>query len=174
MVPVEITIPAIAADDSLYPIEKLEAHRRGVLHQAISVFAFCGRELLIQRRADGKYHCGGLWANTCCSHPHWGESQDDCAERRLDEELGLSMPMSQVATIEYAADVGQGLREHERVAVYHAATRDRGVALRPNRAEVSETRWETVEQLRLEAAARPEAFAPWFRIYLSRWDELGL
>ena len=170
----EITIPAIAEDDSLYPIEKLEAHRRGVLHQAISVFAFYGRELLIQRRAAGKYHCGGLWANTCCSHPNWGESHDDCAARRLDEELGLTLPMSQVATIEYAADVGKGLREHERVAVYHAAAGTRDVALRPNRDEVSETRWETVDRLKLEAAARPEAFAPWFRIYLSRWDELGL
>lgn len=170
----EITIPAIAEDNSLYPIEKLEAHRRGVLHQAISVFAFCGDELLIQRRADGKYHCGGLWANTCCSHPNWGESHDDCAARRLDEELGLSLPMSQVATIEYVADVGQGLREHERVAVYRASAGRKDVALRPNREEVSETRWETVDRLRLEAAARPAAFAPWFRIYLSRWDELGL
>ena len=81
--PDQITIPAIAADESLYPIEKIEAHRLGVLHQAVSIFVFCGADLLVQRRAAGKYHCGGLWANSCCSHPHWGETLQDCAERRL-------------------------------------------------------------------------------------------
>lgn len=170
----QITIPAIGSDESLYPIEKIEAHRRGVLHQAVSIFAFSGDALLIQRRAQGKYHCGGLWANTCCSHPHWGESLDDCAERRLQEELGLSAPMLQVSSIEYAADVGNGLWEHERVAVYHTTLDSDCAALRPNRDEVCEIRWETLGRLRLEAANRPETLAPWFRIYLDRWDELGL
>ena len=170
----QITIPAIAEDESLYPIEKMEAHRLGVLHQAISVFAFCGGELLIQRRALGKYHCGGLWANTCCSHPHWGESFEDCARRRLDEELGLSLPMIRVATIEYEVDVGNGLREHERVAVFHASARQKDIAVRPDQSEVCETRWETPDHLKRKAAAHPQAFAPWFRIYLDRWDELEL
>ena len=170
----QITIPAIGEDEDLYPIEKLEAHRRGVLHQAVSIFAFSGSDLLIQRRAEGKYHCGGLWANTCCSHPHWGESLDDCAERRLEEELGFSLPMTRVGCIEYAADVGNGLREHERVAVYRASAEEAAAALRPNPDEVAETRWENVDRLRLEAAARPETIAPWFRIYLARWSELGL
>ncbi len=170
----QITIPAIGEDESLYPIEKMEAHRRGVLHQAVSIFAFSGSDLLIQRRAADKYHCGGLWANTCCSHPHWGESLDDCAERRLEEELGLSLPMTQVGAIEYTADVGNGLWEHERVAVYHATVDSDTAALRPNRDEVSETRWETLDRLRYEASARPQTIAPWFRIYLDRWQELGL
>ena len=172
--PEQITIPAIGPDETLYPIEKIEAHRRGVLHQAISIFAFRGDALLMQRRAESKYHCGGLWANTCCSHPHWGESLDDCARRRLREELGLSLPMTQVGTIEYTADVGDGLQECERVAVYHASAGRGALELRPDGKEVWETRWATVERLRNEAASRPRHFAPWFRIYLDRWEELGL
>ena len=169
-----ITIPAIAADESLYPIEKIEAHRLGVLHQAVSIFVFCGADLLVQRRAVGKYHCGGLWANSCCSHPHWGETLQDCAERRLGEELGVSLPLTQVGGIEYAADVGGGLREHERVAVFHSQADRQTLDIRPDQEEVSEVRWETPRRLHREAAEHPEVFAPWFRIYLERWEELGL
>ena len=69
-----IIIPGINADGSLFPIEKIEAHQRDVHHLAISIFLYAGSQLLIQRRAMGKYHCGGLWANTCCTHPHMNEN----------------------------------------------------------------------------------------------------
>ncbi len=86
--PVEapIMIPGIAADGSLYPIEKMRAHREAAFHLAISAFVFSEGALLIQRRALSKYHCGGLWANTVCTHPHWGESVEDAAARRLRED----------------------------------------------------------------------------------------
>jgi isopentenyl-diphosphate delta-isomerase len=114
----EIIIPAIADDGTLFPIEKMEAHRIAQQHLAISVFVFSGTKLLIQQRAKGKYHCPGRWANTCCSHPHWQESVEDAARRRVDEELGFTVPLSKTAVIDYKADVGGGLTENERVHVF--------------------------------------------------------
>ncbi|WP_425494016.1 NUDIX domain-containing protein [Hoeflea alexandrii] len=84
-----IIIPAIAGDGSLYPVEKLKAHVDGLFHLAISIFVFDGEHLLIQKRASSKYHCGGLWANTCCSHPYWDEPIDRCARRAVARRAGL-------------------------------------------------------------------------------------
>jgi isopentenyl-diphosphate delta-isomerase len=77
-------------DGTLQPVEKLEAHQRGLRHKAISVFLMRDGKVLLQRRAMHKYHTPGLWANTCCTHPFWGEASLDCATRRLGEELGLN------------------------------------------------------------------------------------
>jgi isopentenyl-diphosphate Delta-isomerase len=166
-------IPGIAADGTLYPIEKMAAHREGLLHLAVSVFVFSGNDLLIQRRAQGKYHCAGLWANTCCTHPHWNEKPQSSAERRLVEELGVALPLHQTAMIDYAADVTDDLRECERVHVYRAHADRHALVVTPNRQEVSETQWADIDGLRNDAHANPELYAPWFRIYLTRWDELG-
>lgn len=167
-----ILIPAIAPDGTLFPVEKLEAHRRGLLHLAVSVFVFAGEALLVQQRAAGKYHCGLLWANTVCTHPHWGESVAAAAHRRLREELGLSLALTPGRVISYEADVGRDLVEHERVHVFHAQIFDR-ITPDPDPAEVAGTRWALPSLLAEEAKARPDAFAPWFRIYLARWRDLG-
>lgn len=168
-----ITIPAIAADGALYEVEKLAAHRAGLLHLAISVFVFDGDALLIQRRAMGKYHCGGLWANTCCSHPHWGETPAAAAARRLREELGFAAPLTPLGVSEYRADVGGGLIEHERVHLFRGAADAATLRLAPDPAEVAETRWVTAAALEAEVAANPAAFTPWFRIYLARWPDFS-
>jgi len=167
-------IPAIAEDGSLYRIEKMEAHRQGVLHLAISVFIFDGDAMLVQRRADSKYHCGGQWANTCCSHPHWDESAPDAAHRRLGEELGCALPLRDCGETTYRADVGGGLWEHERVTLFRGDSARGALALAPNPDEVSEVRWASVAALRAEAAATPETITPWFRLYLERWETLGI
>lgn len=169
-----IFIPGIADDGMLYPLEKMAAHREGLLHLAVSVFVFSGDELLIQRRAAGKYHCAGLWANTCCTHPHWNETPHDSAARRLREEMGVSLPLTQTALIEYAADVTDDLRECERVHIYAGEADRATLSVRPDASEVDETRWASVASLKADALDRPEHYAPWFRIYLCRWDELGL
>jgi isopentenyl-diphosphate Delta-isomerase len=166
-------IPAIDAYGQLFPIEKLAAHRVGQLHLAVSVFVFRGADLLIQQRAAGKYHCAGQWANTCCSHPHWGEAIDAAASRRLREELGLDLPLVSVGQIDYAAEVTDGLIEHERVHVFRGEL-SAGASAKPDPAEVANLRWASPAALAVEAVMTPEAFAPWFRIYLRRWRELGL
>ena len=168
----EITIPAIADDGTFYPVEKLDAHRRALRHLAISAFVFDGDRLLIQRRADAKYHCGGLWANTVCTHPNWGEEPAACARRRLDEELGITgVPLVQTGISEYRAEVGNGLVEHEVVHMFRGTARAGRLAVHLNPDEVAETRWVTAAALRREIAEHPERFTPWFRIYVERWPD---
>lgn len=170
----EQIIPAIAGDGSLYRIEKMDAHRQGALHLAISVFVFDGDDMLIQRRADGKYHCGGMWANACCSHPHWNETAPDAAARRLGEELGCSLPLNECGETTYRADVGAGLWEHEQVTMFRGDIARDALILDLNPEEVSAVRWASVDALRAEAEADPSTIAPWFRIYLDRWETLGI
>lgn len=157
-------------DGRLVPVDKMETHRRGLRHPAVSVFVMDGHRTLIQRRALTKYHTPGLWANAVCTHPHWGETAADCAARRLREELGVTgLELEARDRIEYRADVGGGLVEHERVDLYTAeAGPDLPIA--PNPAEVMETRWIGLAALREQIAERPEAFTPWLRIYLTEHD----
>ena len=135
-------------------------------HKAVSVFAVYGGRVLIQRRAAAKYHTPGLWANSCCTHPRWGEADEDCARRRLGEELGLfGLPLSHRGTVEYRAAVGPGLVEHEVVAVF-VAEADAAVALAPDPDEVMATRWVGLGELADEIREAPERFTPWLRIYV--------
>ncbi|MCB2126852.1 MAG: isopentenyl-diphosphate Delta-isomerase [Rhodobacteraceae bacterium] len=154
-------------DGRLVPFDKLAAHLEGRRHRAVSVFVLEGDRVLIQRRAMGKYHTPGLWANTCCTHPHWGEATVDCAVRRLREELGIEGVSPVFAeAVEYRADVGGGMVEHEVVDIFTAvATAVLPVA--PDPAEVMEVRWVTLSDLDAEIAAGPERFTPWLRIYLA-------
>ena len=151
----------------LTPVEKLEVHQRGLRHKAISVFVMRGRETLIQRRALGKYHTPGLWANACCTHSFWEEPALTCAKRRLDEELGISgLRLDHRDQVEYRADVGGGLTEHELVEIYVAEA----VALTdvtPNPAEVMDTAWVDLSDLARQTQTTPERFTPWLRIYLA-------
>lgn len=158
-------------DGELVSVEKLEAHRRGLRHMAVSVFVMAGDRLLIQRRALGKYHTPGLWANTCCTHPHWGEAPLACAVRRLREELGLAgLALSHREQVEYRADVGGGLIEHEVVDIFMARVAA-PPPLAPDPAEVMDTRWIGLDALAAEIAAEPERFTPWLRIYMAEHAE---
>ena len=151
----------------LTPVGKLEVHLRGLRHKAVSVFVLSDRGILIQRRALGKYHTPGLWTNTCCTHPLWGEADVDCAARRLDQELGIrGLTLEAAGGVEYRAEVGGGMVEHEVVALFRAhAPADLVLALNPD--EVMDARWIGLEALQAEIAATPEAFTPWLRIYLA-------
>lgn len=153
--------------DRLEPVEKLEVHRRGLRHKAVSVFVMSRGRVLLQQRALDKYHTPGLWANTCCTHPAWNEDPADCARRRLREELGIEAlePLHR-DRIEYRADVGQGLTEHEVVDIYLCEAPP-DLRVRPQPSEVMAVRWADLHALTAEVAARPEAFTPWLRIYLA-------
>jgi isopentenyl-diphosphate delta-isomerase len=160
------TIPAWVGA-RLVPVDKLEVHRRGLRHPAVSVFLLDGDRTLIQRRALGKYHTPGLWANACCTHPAWGEEPAACALRRLREELGLrASDLRWRDRIEYRAEVGDGLVEHECVDLFTVEADER-TPIVPDPDEVIEVRWIGLEALRAEVAAEPAAFAPWLRIYLA-------
>ncbi len=168
-----IMIPAIAADGTLYPIEKITAHIEGVHHLALSAFIFDKDKLLIQRRALSKYHCGGQWANTCCTHPHFGEDIEAAVTRRLDEELGLAVPVEHKLIVEYSADVGNGMWERERVHMFCAQVDKSQIAIRPNPNEVCETRWASAAEIREDMGKNPSHYTPWFRIYIDRFPQLN-
>lgn len=165
-----IMIPAWI-DGVLTPVEKLDVHLRGLRHKAVSVFVICEGDILIQRRALGKYHTPGLWANTCCTHPEWDEPAQTCALRRLDEELGLTGVTPEFrGTVEYRADVGGGLTEHEVVDVFVAWAETRP-PLDLNPEEVMDASWVPYAQLRADIAAKPDVFTPWLCIYLDQFAD---
>ena len=116
---VEYVILVNNNDQPLGAMEKMEAHEKGVLHRAFSVFVYNTEgNMLLQKRADSKYHSPGLWSNTACSHPRTGENVDDAAHRRMMEELGFDCDLEKAFTFIYKSDVGQGLIEHEFDHVY--------------------------------------------------------
>jgi isopentenyl-diphosphate delta-isomerase len=158
-------------DGVLTPVEKLEVHRRGLRHKAVSVFVMQGDAVLLQRRALGKYHTPGLWANTCCTHPHWDEPPEHCAQRRLREELGIEgLTLAHRDQVEYRADVGEGLIEHELVDIFVADV-TRRIPVDPNPDEVMEADWIPMSDLVARVRAQPRYFTPWLRIYLERHAE---
>lgn len=166
-----IMIPAWV-DGTLQPVEKLAAHQRGLRHKAVSVFVMAGEHILLQQRALRKYHTPGLWANTCCTHPDWDENPERSATRRLHEELGiLGLKPHHCGQVEYRADAGDGLIEHEVVEVY-VASASLSLPLGPNPAEVLATRWVTRARLLQELAATPDIFTPWLHIYMAEHSDM--
>jgi isopentenyl-diphosphate delta-isomerase len=154
-------------DGTLTPVEKLEVHLKGLRHKAVSVFVMEADRVLIQRRALEKYHTPGLWANTCCTHPRWDEAPEDCAVRRLKEELGITgLYPAHRDRVEYRADVGADMVEHEVVDIYLADAAP-GLKVTPNPEEVAETRWVNLYDLAAEVSRWPDRFTPWLRIYLA-------
>ena len=148
---------------------KMRAHREGLLHRAFSVVLVCdapnGCELLLSQRAEGKYHSGGLWANSCCSHPREGEPTIDAAYRRVREELGVeACELREIGSFAYRAAFGNGLVEYEYDHVLVGAYTGE---LRPDPAEVSATRLISADELARELAERPEDFAAWAYTVLS-------
>ena len=139
--------------------EKMQAHREGLLHRAFSVFVFddSGR-LMLQQRAAGKYHSGGLWANTCCSHPPPGRDLIEFAEQRLTEEMGFSCALEPVFQFTYRAVVDNGLIEHE---VDHVLFGSFERDPLPDPDEVSNWRWISLQALETELSHRPELYACW-------------
>lgn len=145
--------------------EKLKAHQLGLLHRAFSVFIYrtvgTERQLLLQQRHQDKYHCGGLWTNTCCSHPRVGENIVAAAERRLWEEMSLDLPLKRLGCFYYKAAFENGLTEHELdhvlIGEYDPT---QPIILDPE--EAQDYRWISEAALLEELSQYPERFTPWF------------
>ncbi len=142
--------------------EKIEAHRKGLLHRAFSVFVVdSSGSLLLQKRASGKYHSPGLWTNTCCSHPRPGESVHDAAVRRLQEEMGIHCKLSKSFTFIYRADFDNGLTEHEFDHVLIGVCDNEPV---PDHREVESFQYIDLDSLSADIEKNPDNYTVWFRI----------
>jgi isopentenyl-diphosphate Delta-isomerase len=159
----------ILVDEKDTPIgteEKLAAHQKGLLHRAFSVFVFNSkRELLIQKRAKSKYHSGGLWTNTCCSHPSPGEKTLAAAHRRLKEEMGFDCPVRATGSLLYRTEFANGLIEHEFDHIL-IGTYD-GPVDHVNPEEVEDWKWVAPQALLEDMQKDSEAYIYWFKLSIA-------
>jgi isopentenyl-diphosphate delta-isomerase len=156
-------------DNEVGIMEKLEAHEKGLLHRAFSIFLFNSKgEMLLQQRALSKYHSPGLWTNACCSHPAPNETTLEAGKRRLQEELGLSTVLVEAFKFEYRASFDNSLTEHELDHVLVGYT-DEFPQLNPD--EAQDYRWVRWADLLSEMALYPEKFTVWFKIILTEHIE---
>ncbi|MCD7973354.1 MAG: isopentenyl-diphosphate Delta-isomerase [Candidatus Azobacteroides sp.] len=160
----------ILVDNNDIPIgimEKLEAHEKGLLHRAFSVFIFNSRkELLIHRRAEHKYHSGGLWTNTCCSHPFPGQDIFEAANRRLKEEMGLTAELDYVLKFHYKEPLENSLIEHEMDYVFVGKS---DILPEINPEEVSAYRYMNLKEIEKDMERFPQTYTIWFRIIFERF-----
>jgi isopentenyl-diphosphate delta-isomerase len=169
----EFVILVNEKDEAEGKMEKMEAHIKGLLHRAFSVFIFNSKgEMLLQRRALNKYHSGGLWSNACCSHPYPGEETDQGAIRRLREELGFSALVNKTFDFTYRAEFSNGLTEHE---FDHVFTGEYNGVVHANPEEVCDYCYKNIEDIRYSMQIHPEKFTAWLHIIFPRieawWKE---
>lgn len=159
--------------------EKLKVHREGKLHRAFSVFIFRAkrgkpfifnskRETLIQQRAESKYHSGGLWGNTCCSHPKPGELLNKSAEKRLEEEMGIKTELKEVFNFIYKAKVGD-LTEHEFDHIFIGKFDGQP---KPRKSEVQNFKWVKLKNLESDIKKNPQKYTPWLKIGLKKLKKI--
>jgi len=153
-------------DQPIGQMEKMEAHEKGLLHRAFSIFIFNTRgELLLQQRAESKYHSGGLWTNTCCSHPRYGESNKVAAIRRLKEEMGMECELNYGFNFIYKAALADGLIEHELDHVFFGVSDELPEI---NKTEVESYRYVNLKFLTDDINTNPELYTPWLKICIER------
>jgi len=152
-------------DNPIGTMEKMEAHRRGLLHRAFSVILFNSNgEILLQKRSSKKYHSGGLWTNTCCSHPSPDESIKDASRRRLMQEMGIDLQPEFAFRFIYKTDLDNNLIEHELDHVFIGAFDGIPVI---NREEVDEWKFVNLQSLRIDMERSPESYTEWFKLIIS-------
>lgn len=153
-------------DNAIGTMEKMEAHEKGLLHRAFSVFIFNSKgQLLLQQRALSKYHSAGLWTNTCCSHPRPNENTLDAAKRRLIEEMGLACEVEHKTSFIYKTNFDNGLIEHEFDHVFFGACDTNPVI---NKEEVESFIWVDVKNLISDIKTNPNKYTSWFKIAMEK------
>ena len=146
--------------------EKIQAHRDGKLHRAFSIFVFnASDEVLLQKRAETKYHSGGLWTNTCCSHPRPGENHHHAAKRRLYEEMGFDCELLELFSFTYHVKLNDDLFEHELDRVFVGRYDGQPT---PNPEEVEDWKWMRTGILKQDIQANPQNYTYWFKLVLDR------
>lgn len=156
-------------DHQIGVMEKLQAHKEGRLHRAVSVFIFNRQgQMLLQQRAAGKYHSAGLWTNTCCSHPRPDEDTGAAAARRLQEEMGISCPLLKVLSFVYKAVLENGITEYEFDHVYTGITDD---APQPDASEAAAWKYAAPQDIKADIALHEKKYTEWFKICMSDFYE---
>ncbi len=162
----DIVILVDKNDNETGRMEKMEAHKKALLHRAISVFIFTTKgEWLLQRRALDKYHSNGLWTNTCCSHPFPGETSLGAANRRLKEEMGMESELQEIFSFIYKEPLDNRLTEHEYDHVFVGITDETPVI---NPSEVNQWKYINFNELKIEIETEPEKYTVWFRMIFER------
>jgi len=154
-------------DEQIGLMPKLEAHEKGVLHRAFSVFILNSKqELMLQQRAMHKYHSPGLWTNTCCSHQRDGESNIEAGKRRLSEEMGFTTDLQESVSFIYKAPFDNGLTEHEFDHVLLGNYEGDPVI---NPEEVADWKWMPIEKVKEDIQQKPELYTAWFQIIFEKF-----
>ncbi len=152
-------------DDALGQAEKITAHQQAQCHRAFSVFILRKQnnldEILIHQRHPEKYHCGGLWTNTCCGHPRPGEETKTAAERRLEEEMGIKAKLNYIDKFHYIAKFDNGLTENEVDHVFYGYINQMDFKVNPD--EISDYKWVTISTVLQDLKSNPQAFTPWLK-----------
>ncbi|MBM72511.1 MAG: isopentenyl-diphosphate delta-isomerase [Crocinitomicaceae bacterium] len=148
-------------------MQKMEVHKNGgALHRAFSVFIFNTKgELLLQKRAEHKYHSGGLWTNTCCSHPRPGETTREAGNRRLVEEMGMDCKLIELFRFEYKAELNQGMTEWE---LDHVLLGLSDKVPQINKDEVAEYKYMSLDEIDHDLKINPQNYSEWFKICFER------
>jgi isopentenyl-diphosphate delta-isomerase len=148
-------------DEVIGECEKMQAHEEGRLHRAFSVLVFNDRgALLLHQRAHEKYHCGGLWTNTCCSHQRMHETHESAAQRRLQEEMGIQTPLEHIGSFIYKAQFDNGLTEHE---FDHVLFGRYSLAPQPNPNEVVDWKYMPIREIEEDIQNNPDNYTVWFK-----------
>lgn len=154
-------------DEQIGLMPKMEAHEKGVLHRALSVFIFNDQdELMLQQRAFSKYHSPGLWANTCCSHQREGENNIDAGKRRMMEEMGFSTELEESISFIYKAHFDNGLTEHE---FDHILIGRFNGTPNPNPEEVAAWKWVSLDEIKIDIKENPQNYTAWFKIIFDKY-----
>ncbi len=153
-------------DNPIGEMEKMEAHKKGLLHRAFSIFLFSeNQELLLQKRASSKYHSGGLWTNTCCSHPRLDETILEAGTRRLHEEMGFTTELKSLFSFIYQAELDNNLIEHE---LDHVIIGSYSGVPSPNSLEVEDWKYMPISDLEIDIKSNPSNYTIWFKIIFDR------
>ncbi|MFC2143768.1 isopentenyl-diphosphate Delta-isomerase [Candidatus Aenigmatarchaeota archaeon] len=154
-------------DNEIGTEEKIKAHQDGgKLHRAFSIFVFNNKkEMMLQKRAASKYHFGGLWTNTCCSHPRTDESIEETARKKLIQEMGFETELKELFTFIYKATSKNGLTEHE---LDHVLVGKFDGEPEPNPEEADEWKWISLEEIERDVRENPDNYTPWFKIALEK------